>query len=439
MFHNIIQLLFRNRNGLAPNSFFLLLNKATNAIVPFLLLPFCNNYFGIEKLGELVYVQSSLGLVLVITDYGFSISGQRNVSDNFSDMSKKNSIFSNVFFSKILLSIIVIPFILLLFFSGFYGNEIHLLLVLSVYGCFVLQGFIPYWFFQGEKKNNSVFRINLISKIVFVFLILFVAKQKKDIYWVPLCEIVSYFLALILSFWVLKKQVVIKFPKAVEVLSILKDGWNVFLIVCLYWLMNAGSIIVVKNYSNGTGLGYYSVFIRIAYYFFAIFQPIIFSLLPFVQEKLQKESIKEVHVFLANFFKYYLVFVIAGSISLLIFSQFFFKYFFNSAFNIQLINHYSSYIMLVGWITLHLVNYFLAMQLLISIKKDKTFKYYLIVSSLVTFLSFILCTPIWGITGTALSLLLGELVFMILLSKYLFKNETIFVRSIFPFFYKQLS
>ncbi|MCZ2299238.1 MAG: oligosaccharide flippase family protein, partial [Chitinophagales bacterium] len=144
------------KSSLVQNTFFLFLNKGINAVVPIVLIPLCNNIFGVEQYGSLVYAQASLGLLIVFADYSFSVSAPRDISANANDLTKVSSILSSIYTIKIVLSILgfLVLFLLPIFFSN---NSIYnFQLFLLVYLALLLQSFLPFWFFQGMKCNHLI-------------------------------------------------------------------------------------------------------------------------------------------------------------------------------------------------------------------------------------------------------------------------------------------
>lgn len=77
------------KSSLIQNTFFLFINKGVNAVVPIILIPLCNNFFGVEQYGNLIFAQATLGLLIVFADYSFSVSAPRDISANAHDFKKR--------------------------------------------------------------------------------------------------------------------------------------------------------------------------------------------------------------------------------------------------------------------------------------------------------------------------------------------------------------
>lgn len=412
------------KSSLVQNTFFLFLNKGINAVVPIVLIPLCNNIFGVEQYGSLVYAQASLGLLIVFADYSFSVSAPRDISANANDLTKVSSILSSIYTIKIVLSILgfLVLFLLPIFFSN---NSIYnFQLFLLVYLALLLQSFLPFWFFQGMKCNHLITSINFFSKIFFLLLVYFIAFNKKSIIWIPLFEMISYVIALIISVVVLFKNFKVKFFISTlgEIINQFRSGWNIFLIILLYWLINGGGILFVNYYSSDEELGYFSVFSRISYYLFAIFQPIIFAVVPFMSEKFVNGT-SEAFIYFKKIFRYFIIGAFVITVTMLVVSSQLFIQFFNEHFNLNLPKYLKIFYVLIVWIFFLLINNFMAMQLLIASKKDKIFRWYLLSNALLVLICFFILIPIFNGLGAALAMLFGELLFFILIIIYYIKTD----------------
>jgi PST family polysaccharide transporter len=407
------------KSSLVQNTFFLFLNKGINAVVPIVLIPFCNNIFGVEQYGSLIYAQASLGLLIIFSDYSFSVSGPRDISANFNNLTKVSSILSSIYTIKIVLSLVgfLILFLIPFFFSNKPNFNFHLFLI--VYLALLLQSFLPFWFFQGMRSNHFITSINFFSKIFFLFLVYFVAFHQKSIIWIPFFEMIAYVIALTASLIVLFKNFKVKFyiARLKEAINHFKDGWNIFLVILIYWLINGGSILFVNYYCSQEELGYFSVFSRISYYLFAIFQPVIFAVVPYMTEKFSNGS-KDALIYFKKIFKYFVTGTLVVVTTLLLLSNQLFHQFFNQSFNTNLPKYLHSYYLLIIWVFFLLINNFMAMQLLIGNKKDKIFRRYLFYNGLFVLIGFFILIPLYKGMGAAIAMLLGECLFFVLMFTY---------------------
>jgi PST family polysaccharide transporter len=399
------------KSSLLQNTFFLFLNKGINVIVPIIIIPLCHKFFGIETYGQWVYVQSALFIFIVIFDYGFNLSAPREISLVQHEKTRVESVYSSILFFKL--------FVALLFgiglsvFLAVSKNPLTLIFTFT-YLSLALQSLIPYWFFQGVKSNIFILIINLLSKLIFFIPIYLTDLSKKQIYFIPYLEAISYLITFLLAIVVIRVKFGCSLKKIdlVDVKKQLIEGKDIFITSLLSWVVISGSVIIVEYFCSKIELGYFATFTRLGYYLYAIFQPINHAVFPFVSVKFA-ESQKAGQSFLRKIeFGYYILVVLL--ITLIIFSStHFFKFFLSVNFVVGFADYSLAFVFICLWIGFLLINNFLGIQFLLASKQDKLYRNLFLINALTTISGFILLVPFFNSAGAALAMCLGELSFLI--------------------------
>jgi len=153
--------------------------QAINLISPFLVLPFLIHICGQENYGK-IGVGFSIALILnSIIDYGSYITGVKEISINRDNKSVLEAQFNSIYLSKLLLLLIVLVFaVLIILFIPFFSKDktTFLLSLFIVVGQFIN----PAWFFQGTENFKWISAINVISKLIYIALVLLFIKTKND-------------------------------------------------------------------------------------------------------------------------------------------------------------------------------------------------------------------------------------------------------------------
>ncbi|EMN6542746.1 O33 family O-antigen flippase, partial [Escherichia coli] len=161
-----------------------------NYVAPFLVLPYLSRVLSVDNFGLLMMIISASSIALIVTDYGFSLSGPLFVAVNKHNKVVINQYIGTIYLIKsVLISIIWFLFLFIYFISD---NEItsHFSNILWLGVIITTQSFQPIWFFQGlEKMKNITFSL-IISKSVYVILIFCLVKTN---------HVERVFLALVLS------------------------------------------------------------------------------------------------------------------------------------------------------------------------------------------------------------------------------------------------
>lgn len=391
-----------------------ILNKGINAIVPLFLIPIINNVFGTAAFADLVYFQSIGGLVVTLADYGFSVSALKAVAVNRNKKFVLNEILVEITFIKALLLILfsILFYLCIFFFTNKIGDKLDSSLFVIVLMSLGLQSIIPSWFFQGLSMNDVNAKINVISKVFLVigfFLFLFAT---PSILVLPFLESLSYVISLALSFYYIGRIFPIKYtkPTILNIQTQFRDGFNIFLIVLIYWSINGGSIIILEAYTSKFELGFFGIFIRFSYYLFAIFQPIILAVIPYFSEKFHISHREGINLY-KRVFKFF--FLIASLLLTIIY--FSLDYILPIIFKQNIVFGYKennlTVLGLFFWTFLLLLNNFSANAILLNNKKELIFRKAQIINGVVSVFLMLILVKFTGSKGVVLGMILGELAF----------------------------
>ena len=80
------------------------------------------------------------------------------------------------------------------------------------FGVVVGQGIFPAWFFQGIQRMRFVTFVNILAKLIFTLLILFIVNEKEDYYLVPAFNSIGFLIAGLFGFFLAFKHIYVKKP-----------------------------------------------------------------------------------------------------------------------------------------------------------------------------------------------------------------------------------
>ena len=112
---------FNDNKVVISNYFSLTILQAANYILPLVILPFLVRVLGAEKFGLVMFAQSLCVFLVVFVDYGFNISGTREIAIHKEDKAKISEIFSAIMIIKmgLILTALFLLFIIVNTFSRF--------------------------------------------------------------------------------------------------------------------------------------------------------------------------------------------------------------------------------------------------------------------------------------------------------------------------------
>ncbi|MFN3752799.1 oligosaccharide flippase family protein [Flavobacterium sp.] len=153
--------------------------QVINLVSPLFVMPFIIYKCGEDGLGK-VGVGFSLALILNgIIDYGSYIKGVQEISINRDNKVVLERKFKSIYLSKLLLTVLVFILLSVLVFTVPFFSRDKTLFFFSFF--IVIGQFInPQWFFQGVENFKWISIVNVISKTIYILLVLILVNQKSD-------------------------------------------------------------------------------------------------------------------------------------------------------------------------------------------------------------------------------------------------------------------
>jgi PST family polysaccharide transporter len=214
---------------------------------------------GADKFGALAFASAIIIIVETITDWGFNYTATRDVAKNRENIEKVSAIFSEVFFSRIILMIIC--FVGLYIVSSLVPSlyEYRLLLLLTF---LYIPGHIlfPEWLFQAFEQMKYITILNVLSKAIFTVLIFFVITSKEDYLYQPVLSACGFVVSGIVAQCVVlfKFHVKIRIPSIGDMYYRLRASTDMFICLILPNFYTQFSTIILKAYCGEVATGIYS-------------------------------------------------------------------------------------------------------------------------------------------------------------------------------------
>lgn len=153
--------------------------QVINIASPLFVMPFLIYKCGEEGLGK-VGVGFSFALILNgIIDYGSYINGVKDISINRDNKIILENKVKAIYLSKAVLLLLVFAFISILIFTVPFFSRDKTLFFFSL--TIVVGQFInPQWFFQGVENFKWISTVNVISKAIYIALVIIFISEKND-------------------------------------------------------------------------------------------------------------------------------------------------------------------------------------------------------------------------------------------------------------------
>ncbi len=274
----------------ASNFSWLLLLQVAGYVFPLITLPYLARVVGVDGIGKIAFASSIIIWIQTFADWGFNFTATRDVARNRDDISKVSQIFSNVLWSRCILTLIgfIVLLILIYIVPSFRENSKVILVTFLM-----IPGHICYpdWFFQAIEKMKYTTMLNLLSKLLFTVAVFVFVKDSDDYILQPLFISFGFVLSGIFAIVIIYKWgVKLCRPSYREIVDTIKGSVDVFLNNLMPNLYNSFSSILLGVYGGSISTGLYSAgskFVDISQQFIGIMSRAFF---PFLSRKLEKHS-----------------------------------------------------------------------------------------------------------------------------------------------------
>jgi len=258
---SLTQKIRRNQNYQQLLSNFLSLGivQFTNYLIPLLTFPYLLRVVGTEKFGSVSYGLSIMSYMIVVVEYGFSISATREASLHRKDTERLSKLFSVVMTTRLVL---FAGCILLLMLLMLVGQRFRQDALMYSYGTLFILGFalLPTWLYQGIEQMRQISIFNFIGKLVQLgLLVLFVHSPADYLYVIGIYGLANV-VSGIYAIWMAHTKFGIRLtrPALGEIKDCLFDGWRIFLINLSSAALNNINILILGLFVNDHQLGLYS-------------------------------------------------------------------------------------------------------------------------------------------------------------------------------------
>ena len=294
--------------------------QAANFLLSLVVIPYLLRIIGADGFGVIAVAQVVIFYLAVMTDYGFNRTAIRDIALYKSDREKTSRIFSTVMASKLLLSIIGFVVLLILITVVPLFRQ-HSTLYLLAFSFVIGQAVLVNWFFQGLEKMHFMAIISLVSRLIFVLLVLIFIKEKKDAKWYLFFMGLGNIIAGIGSIYLARRLYGLQWmlPLWKDIRHELKEGWpvtvsNLSMTTCQYI-----GLFILRLFTNDLVAGYYSLAEKVYFAMKLVLDVFTQTVYPRVCQLLQK-GIGQVNAFFKKVYLPFLGIIIGACAGLFIFS-----------------------------------------------------------------------------------------------------------------------
>lgn len=256
-----ISTILQSKDGkvLLQNFVYLSLMQVAGFIFPLLTLPYLSKVVGTEGFGKVAFASAIIMWIQTISDWGFNYTGTRTLAVVRENMDEVSRIFSNIFWSRIVLTgcALLLLLLLIMFIPEFNENRNIILITFLMVPGNVL---VSEWFFQALERMKYITLFNLLAKFTFMMCVFLFVREKDDYVLQPLFISLGFITSgcIAMYFILIRWGVRLRKPSFVEVYTTIKNSTDVFINNLMPNLYNSMSTVLLGFYSSPSSVGIYS-------------------------------------------------------------------------------------------------------------------------------------------------------------------------------------
>ena len=411
---NKIKSKFQSEDSRRITSNFIALSilHATNILLPLITFPYLVRTLGVEMFGLIAFSQAFIVYFAMIADYGFNMSGIREISLHKNKKNKLLQVFNSIMIARFILTFLGFISLCIIVFSFEKFSKDWEVYILS-YGVVIGTFLFPSWFFQGMEKMKYITILNALSKGIFTITIFIFVNNPDDFLYVPIFNSLGYILVGFISLYIIKKNFEMKFQlqkiKRIKIQFI--KGWHLFISRISISLYTATNTFLLGIFTDNTIVGYYAIAEKTIRAFTFLFTPFNQSIYPHIVVLMKKKKVEAL-----NFLKKSLttISIISFIVSTLVFI--FAELLFTIIFGNKSLNSVEAFFVLIPIIFVNPISSIIYSIYLPSIKKDKYISYATAFGVLLNLILIIIFYQFFEskLFATAFSLSITEVTLMII-------------------------
>lgn len=245
------------------NTFWLAIFQLAKMVFPFLILPILTRRLSVETYGSLTFIKTVMNFLQIFLDFGFMLSATKEIAKIKDDTNKIQQIMADTLLARLLLG--GIGFLLIVILSFFFPILGHnFLFTITSYLTVFLSIFLFDFLFRGLEIIHIMTIRFIVMKTISFLLTIFFVRQDHQIILIPLFDILSSVIAIILvAFELQKRNFRLIRPKLKSSIYSLKISLIYFLSDVSATAFNAISTIIIGLVFSSTEVALFGVSIQI--------------------------------------------------------------------------------------------------------------------------------------------------------------------------------
>lgn len=267
---------------LLKNTIMMYLMTVAKLVIPLISLPYLTRVLSVDTYGCVSFVKSLMSYFQILIDFGFLLSATKDIIGYLKNGEVPNKVIGDSLYAQMLLGgIAIVACVICLFcFPIIKGFELYTMLSLVTV---LLSIFLFEYVFKAYEQMEKIAIRYTIMKIIALVLTLLFVKSDKDVFLIPLFDIIASLVAIVLVYIQMKKMGI----KVDFDIKRTKDAWGSLKNSFVYFISNfattafgALNTIIIGVALSKSDVAYWSVTLQLVNVVQALYNPIITSAYP---------------------------------------------------------------------------------------------------------------------------------------------------------------
>ncbi len=267
-------------NKILKNTTMLYLMNIAKMIFPLITLPYLTRVLSVPCYGVVSYVKATMQYMQLIVDFGFLLSGTKDIVNAGKDKDRLDREIGNIFLARVLLVgisllglCVLIPTIRIL--------RQNVGFTLLSFAVVALTALLMDFYFRGIERMEIITIRFVVMKGIATALTFVFVHSDMDIYWIPILDIIGSLIAIILVWRELFKSGVRIKPEGIKAAIIkLKDSAIYFFSNMATTAFTALNTLLIGIYINETDVAYWSLCMQLVGAAQSFFTPVTSGIYP---------------------------------------------------------------------------------------------------------------------------------------------------------------
>ncbi len=274
------------RSRLFENFISLGLIQGINYLLPLITIPFLFNQLGVENYGLVNFSFAFIQYFIILTDFGFGLSGTRFIAGNRDNIETINNYLNSACIARLCMS--AISFFIVcgcIFLIPTLAK--HKLFTILFFGQVIGNALNPVWFFQGLEKMKFNTLLHITTRLISILPLFIIIRKPEDYIYIPICYSTGAIVAGIMSLSLIRCQFHMHFYW-----TSIRDIWHVTYDSSKYFLSRLSVSLYTNTNSFVLGLvcgnaavGYYSLAEKIYIALNSVYGPINGTIFPYMTKE----------------------------------------------------------------------------------------------------------------------------------------------------------